>query len=203
VAFGVLILLVIGSGVIVSAHYHSNDWNGVGFAPEQPAPFSHQLHAGELRMDCRNCHTTVETSAFAGMPSTQTCLNCHSQISTDAPMLRPIIQSAARDAPLQWIRVTHLPDYVYFDHSIHVNKGVSCITCHGEVGKMEITAKAGSLTMKWCLDCHRAPGPQLHPSSEIFAALSPTASPHAKPAELLRLYHINTENLTNCSTCHH
>jgi hypothetical protein len=137
------------------------------------------------------------------MPSTQTCLTCHSQIFTDKPMLRPVIQSETKNMPLQWIQVTHLPDYVYFDHSIHVNKGVGCTTCHGEVGKMARTATGERLTMRWCLDCHRDPGPRLRPSSEIFAATSPPAGSRAEPAELLRFYHIHTENLTNCSTCHH
>ncbi len=202
VGLGAAALMLIGSGFMVSAHYQSADWNRVGYAPKQPVPFSHRLHAGELRIDCRNCHTTVETSAFAGMPSTQTCLSCHSQLSAGAMLLRPVILSAARDVPLQWIRVTHVPDYVYFNHGIHVTKGVSCITCHGEVGKMDVTTKRRSLSMRWCLDCHRAPGSRLCPRSEIFAATSPPPSPGPDPAELLGLYHIQTANLTDCSTCH-
>ena len=197
------VVLVISSGFVASAYYHSAYWNGIGFAPVQPEPFSHRKHAGDLRIDCRNCHATVETSAFAGMPSTETCLTCHSQLMTDTPALKPVMESDARRVPLQWSRVTQLPDYVYFDHSIHVNKGVGCTTCHGEVGTMTLTARAEPLTMRWCLDCHRDPGPRLHTSSAIFAATSPAARPHRQPEELLRFYHIHTENLTNCSTCHH
>jgi NAD-dependent SIR2 family protein deacetylase len=197
------VLLVIGSGFIASAYFHSASWYGTGFAPAQPVPFSHRKHAGELRIDCRNCHATVESSAFAGMPSTETCLACHSQLLIDAPELRPVIESDARRVPLQWNRVTRLPDHVFFDHSIHVNKGVGCTTCHGEVGKMGITAKDQPMTMRWCVDCHRDPGPRLRPHSGLFAATSPATRSGPSPAELLRSYHIHPETLTNCSTCHH
>jgi hypothetical protein len=196
-------VLIISCGIVASAYYHSAYWNGIGFAPVQPVPFSHRKHAGDLRIDCRNCHASVETSAFAGMPSTETCLTCHSQLMTDAPALKPVMQSDARRVPLQWIRVTQLPDHVYFDHSIHVSKGVGCIGCHGEVGNMALTIKSEPLTMRWCLDCHRDPGPRLFPPSGIFAATSPPAQAPEHQMELLRFYHIHTENLTNCSTCHH
>jgi hypothetical protein len=198
-----VVLVVTCSGFVASAYYRSPYWNRIGFAPTQPVPFSHRHHAGELRIDCRNCHASVETSAFAGLPSTETCLSCHSQIFTDTSLLQPVIQSAARNVPLQWSRVTRLPDHVYFNHSIHVNKGVSCVTCHGEVGQMALTAKSEPLTMKWCLDCHRDPGPRLHPPSDIFAALSPPAPLPGAQEALVRSYHIHAENLTNCSTCHH
>lgn len=198
-----VVLLLTGSGFMASAYYHSGYWNKIGFAPQQPVQFSHRHHAGELRIDCRFCHATVETSAFAGMPATQTCLSCHSQIFTNTPMLQPVMESAARNVPLQWSRVTHLPEHVYFDHSIHVNKGVSCVTCHGAVGNMALIAKSEPLTMRWCLDCHRDPGPRLRPASALFAATSPAAQLPRQPTELLRLNHIHAENLTNCSTCHH
>ena len=149
---GGAVLLVIGSGFMASAYFHSASWDGIGFAPAQPVPFSHQKHAGDLRIDCRNCHATVETSAFAGMPSTETCLTCHSQLMTDMPALKPVMESEASGVPLQWNRVTQLPDYVFFDHSIHVTNGVGCTSCHGEVGNMAITAQSESLTMRWCLD---------------------------------------------------
>jgi hypothetical protein len=196
------VVLVTGSGFMASTYYRSTYWNRIGIAPTQPVPFSHRHHAGELRIDCRNCHATVETSAFAGMPSTQTCLNCHSQIFTNTPLLRPVIESAAHNLPLQWNRVTRLPDHVYFDHSIHVNKGVSCTTCHGEVRQMALMAKGEPLTMRWCLDCHRDPGPRLHPASEIFAAASPPTRSRGQMEALLRSYHIHPEILTNCSSCH-
>jgi hypothetical protein len=195
-------VLATGSAFLASAYYHSASWYGVGFAPVQPVPFSHRKHAGDLRIDCRNCHATVETSAFAGMPSTETCLACHSQLMTNAPALKPVMESDAHRVPLQWNRVTRLPDYVYFDHSIHVSKGVGCATCHGNVGTMAITTQRKPLTMRWCLDCHRNPGPRLVPPSEIFAATAPRHQPPGPQVELMRFYHIHTENLTNCSTCH-
>jgi hypothetical protein len=197
------VLLVTGSGFMASAYHHSDYWNLIGFAPRQPVEFSHRHHAGELRIDCRFCHATVETSAFAGMPSTQTCLSCHSQIFTNTSLLQPVLASAERNRPLQWSRVTHLPDYVYFDHSIHVNKGVSCTTCHGEVGRMALMAKAEPLTMRWCLDCHRDPGRRLLPPAAIFAAKTSPAPLPGRPEALLRLLHLHPANLTNCSTCHH
>ncbi len=200
---GGAVLAVIGSGFVASAYFHSASWEGIGFAPAQPVPFSHQVHAGKLRLDCRDCHSTVETSAFAGMPSTEVCLACHSQVMTDAPALTPVMDSEARRVPLPWSRVTHLPDHVFFDHSIHVGKGVSCVTCHGDVGTMAVIAKSEPLTMRWCLDCHRDPGPRLVPPSAIFASTAPHAPAPAQPMELLRYYHVRTGNLLNCSTCHH
>jgi len=196
------VVLFTASGIMASVYFHSASWEGIGFAPTQPVPFSHELHAGELRLDCRNCHTTVETSAFAGMPSTETCLACHSQLPV-TPAYQPVVASYARRVPLRWIRVTRLPDHVYFDHSIHVNKGVSCASCHGDVGKMTVITQSKPLTMRWCLDCHRNPGPQLRPANEVFAAKQPSTRSGPPSAELLRSYHIHTGNLTNCSTCHH
>ncbi len=197
------VVLVTASGIVAPAYFHSASWEGIGFAPAQPLPFSHELHAGELRIDCRNCHATVETSAFAGLPATETCMACHSQLLTPASALQPLMASDAYRMPLQWVRVTRLPDHVYFDHSIHVGKGVSCISCHGEVGKMAVLSQREALTMRWCLDCHRNPGPRLTSSRGIFAATMPTSRSGPPPAEMLRFYHIHTENLTNCSTCHH
>jgi hypothetical protein len=203
VVLGAAVFLAAGAGYMAWAYHQSDYWNRIGFAPAQPVQFSHRHHAGELRIDCRFCHATVETSAFAGMPSTQTCLNCHSQIFTNTAMLQPVIQSAARNVPLQWNRVTHLPDHVFFDHSIHVNKGVGCTTCHGEVANMALMAKAEPMTMRWCLDCHRDPGPQLRPAAEIFSATSPVVPSRGPQVELMQHYNIHPANLTNCSTCHH
>jgi hypothetical protein len=177
---GSVALLASGAYAIFQ-YYHSPYWHGVGLAPDQPVLFSHRHHAGELRIDCRFCHATVETAAFAGMPATQTCLGCHSQLFTDTAMLRPVVNSATQDEPLRWARVTRLPDHVHFDHSIHVAKGVTCTTCHGDVDRMALVAKARPLDMRWCLDCHRDPTARVPASTENI---------HARP-------------LTNCSTCHH
>ncbi|MEO9114511.1 MAG: cytochrome c3 family protein [Lacunisphaera sp.] len=199
----VALLLVVGSSIFASVYFHSASRQGIGFAPAQPVRFSHQLHARELRIDCRNCHAAVETSAFAGMPSTETCQACHSQLLTNAPALKPVMESSARKVPLQWTRVTRLPDYVFFDHSVHVNKGVSCINCHGEVGRMDLIAQKAPLTMRWCLDCHRNPAPNLRPASSVFAATLSATRSGPTPAELFLSDHIHPEVLTNCSTCHH
>lgn len=197
------VLLVGGVALLALDYYHSPYWHRVGIAPDQPVLFSHRHHAGELRIDCRYCHATVETSAFAGMPSTRTCLTCHSQVFTDTPMLQPVVRSGTLDEPLRWRRVNALPDHVYFDHSIHVAKGVGCTTCHGQVGAMALTAKAEPLTMRWCLDCHRDPAPNLRPREEVFAPtwMAP-ANQGERGRELLRALQVHPSHLTNCSTCH-
>jgi hypothetical protein len=203
VAIGSVVLLVVASGSLAYAYYESSYWNREGVAPLQPVLFSHRHHAAELRIDCRNCHSTVETGAFAGMPSTHTCLACHSQIFTTTSMIRPLLESEAANVPLQWNRVNRLPSHVYFNHSIHVAKGVACITCHGEVGKMPLTMKAEALTMRWCIDCHQDPGPRLSERSDLFQAVLTVHPGKRSPGELSQFYHVRTDTLTNCSTCHH
>jgi hypothetical protein len=173
----------------------------VNVAKDQPVPFSHKHHAGELGLDCRYCHTAVETSSFAGMPPTQTCMTCHSQVWVNSPMLEPVRASYRDDKSIPWVRVNAVPDYVYFNHSIHVNKGVGCITCHGPVADMPLTWRANTLQMSWCLDCHRNPEKYVRPKDEVF-------NPHyAMPPnqleigmELVKKYKI--QSLTNCTTCH-
>src|SRR5580700_4198646 len=140
----------------------------VNEAREQPVPFSHKHHAGELGIDCRYCHTTVEKSSFAGVPPTQTCMTCHSQIWVNSPMLEPVRASYRDDKSIQWTRVNAVPDFVYFNHSIHINKGIGCTTCHGPVGDMPLTWRANTLQMGWCLDCHRAPEKFVRPRDQVF-----------------------------------
>ncbi len=169
----------------------------------QPVPFSHEHHVSGLGLDCRYCHTSVEKARFAGMPPTETCMTCHSQIWTNAQMLAPVRESLAKNKPMAWTRVHRLPDYVYFDHSIHVAKGVGCTTCHGDIGQMRLTRQADPLTMQWCLDCHRNPAPHLRPGEAIF---DPKWQPPKDQAEvgpkLVAAYHINTGHLTDCTICH-
>jgi hypothetical protein len=204
VVLGGAALAAVSTAYAVFQYYRSPYWNGVGMRPAQPVLFSHRHHAGELRIDCRYCHTSVESAAFAGMPSTHTCLTCHSQIFTDTPMLQPVVASAVRDEPLRWTRVNALPDHVYFDHSIHVAKGVGCTTCHGEIGDMPLTAKGEPLTMRWCLDCHRDPAPNLRPREEIFQpSWQPPADQPERGRALAAALHLHTAQLTSCSTCHH
>lgn len=176
---------------------------GQDVVPDQPVPFSHEHHVGGLGIDCRYCHTSVENARFAGLPPTETCMTCHSQIWTNAEMLAPVRASLADKRPIRWKRVNALPDYVYFDHSIHISKGVGCTTCHGPISRMSLTRQAAPLTMQWCLDCHRDPAKALRPREAVF---DPNWKPAADAAEagrkLMAAYHIHTDHLTDCSICH-
>jgi len=169
----------------------------------QPVPFSHVHHVGDLGLDCRYCHTGVETSPVAGVPPTHVCMTCHSQLYTQTAMLAPVRESIAEDRPIRWNKVNKLPDYVYFDHSIHIAKGVGCSTCHGTVDQMPLMRQAAPLTMGWCLNCHRDPTPYLRPQSAVF---DPDWKPPADQAEqgrkLLVKYLIDNHHLTDCSVCH-
>jgi hypothetical protein len=175
----------------------------VGLVQPQPVPFSHKHHVGGLGIDCRYCHVAVERSAHAGMPTTETCMTCHSQVWTNATMLAPVRDSLADHRPLRWRRVHDLPDYVYFDHSIHVAKGVGCVTCHGPVDRMPLTRRAHSLTMGWCLDCHRDPAPQLRPREAVFDPEWRRGPDTPSGAALARAYGIApASRLIECSVCH-
>ncbi len=172
------------------------------FAPEQPVPFSHKHHVSGLGLDCRYCHTTVEKSSNAGMPSTAICMTCHSQIWTNAAMLAPDRQSLAEHKPIRWTRVYTLPDYVFFDHSIHIAKGVGCTECHGPIGDMSLTWKAKTLYMSWCLSCHRDPDPHLRPKEEVFNPHWQRTPSTPSGQTLAAEYHVNTSNLSDCGICH-
>jgi hypothetical protein len=169
----------------------------------QTVPFSHQHHVGGLGIACGYCHTSVEQSRYAGLPPTETCMTCHSQLWTNAPMLAPVRKSLAEGKPLRWNRVNRLPDYVYFDHSIHVAKGIGCSSCHGSVDDMPLMQQAAPLTMGWCLDCHRNPVPALRPENAIYD-MNWHAPPdqHERGQALLKHYHVTTSHLTDCSICH-
>jgi len=177
---------------------------GVGVARRQPVPFSHKHHVGDDGIDCRYCHTSVEESAFAGIPPTKTCMNCHTQIWADSPMLEPVRESWRTGRSLEWVRVHKLADFVYFNHSIHVNKGVGCSTCHGRVDQMPLIAKANSLYMEWCLECHRAPERFVRPREYVFSMeYQPPEDQLSLGRKLVKEYRIqSTAYLTSCSTCH-
>lgn len=168
---------------------------------DQPVPFSHEHHVAGLGIDCRYCHTSVEKSSFAGIPPTETCMTCHSQVWRDAPVLAPVRESWTTGKRLHWSRVNDLPDYVYFNHSIHVQKGIACVSCHGRVDEMPLMWKANSLYMKWCLDCHRAPERNVQPKSEVFVMQEPQVDP-ARGMELMRAHGIPNRRLDDCSICH-
>jgi hypothetical protein len=169
---------------------------------EQPVPFSHKHHVAGIGIDCRYCHTSVETSAFAGIPPTETCMSCHSQIWADSPMLEPVRESFRSGRSLEWTRVHDLPDFVYFNHSIHVTKGgIGCATCHGRVDQMPLMWKENTLHMEWCLDCHRAPEKYVRPRDQVFRMdYVPAEDQTALGARLVAEYRIR--KLTDCSVCH-
>lgn len=148
-------------------YWFSPEYTDVGYAPEQPVPFSHKLHAGELAMDCRYCHANVERSALATVPPTKICMNCHQLVARDAESLAPIRDSAASGEPMRWVRVHKVPEYAYFDHSVHLRAGVGCSSCHGDIRSMEVVTQQEPLSMGWCLDCHRAPEMHLRPQDEL------------------------------------
>jgi hypothetical protein len=170
-------------------------------AREQPIQFSHERHVAGNGLDCRYCHTSVEESSFAGIPPTKTCMTCHSQIFSTSPYLEPVRLSFRSDRPIERTRVHDLPDFVYFNHSIHVNKGVGCTTCHGQVDRMPLMWQEHSLQMEWCLDCHRNPERYVRPREAVFRVdYAPPANQRELGTRLVAEYHIR--RLTNCSTCH-
>ena len=159
----VLGLLAVG----VVWYFFSPEFTDVGYAPKQPIPYSHKLHVGELGLDCRYCHVSVEVSPVSNIPPTQTCMNCHTVIKRDSELLEPLRESAASGRPLRWVRVHNLPDYAFFNHAVHVRAGVGCVSCHGRIDQMEVVTQAKPLSMGWCLDCHRNPAQHLRPTEEV------------------------------------
>jgi hypothetical protein len=194
-------ILVIALVTALAAINESPYITEVGVARSQPVPFSHKHHVGDDGIDCRYCHTSVEESSFAGIPPTKTCMNCHTQIWSESPMLEPVRESFRSDRAIQWTRVHNLPGFVYFDHSIHIHKGVGCSTCHGRVDQMPLTWRENTLYMDWCLDCHRAPERYVRPRDQVFnmAYVAP-ADQIDLGMKLVREYRIR--KLTSCSTCH-
>lgn len=174
----------------------------VGVVREQPVQFSHQHHVGDAGLDCRYCHTSVEDSSFAGIPPTKTCMNCHSHLFAESEMLQPVRESFQTGKPLRWTRVHDLPDFVYFDHSIHIHKGVACVTCHGQVNEMPLMWREHTLHMQWCLECHREPELYVSERKDVFH-MEPTPQSKAggpTPLELVDAYQIQSK--TSCYICH-
>jgi hypothetical protein len=170
-------------------------------AQAQPVPFYHLHHVGGMGLDCRYCHTSVDRSATAGIPPTKTCMNCHSQIFNQSPTLEPVRASWRTGAPIEWVKVHDLPDFVYFNHSAHVNKGVGCTTCHGPVDKMAYVWQEKSLLMEWCLDCHRQPEKYLRPKGEVYSTAWRAPSNQLELGRKLKAeYDVKTQ--VTCSTCH-
>jgi hypothetical protein len=195
----VFLLVALGFALVVWRG-HEDEGATQDEVVEQPIPFSHKHHVGDVGLDCRYCHTTVEHRASAGLPSTQVCLNCHSQLFADAPLLAPLRESARTGVPIAWKQVHQLPDFVYFDHSIHVAKGVGCIECHGRVDQMPLMRRVASLHMAWCVECHRNPLPHLRDPAHVFSMLPLNDSDAATVQMISKLQ--NEQRLTDCSTCH-
>ena len=205
-----LVILAIGFSTylpLVTWLFIAPETTDVGYRPEQPVSFSHKLHAGDLKMDCRYCHSTVESTAFAAIPDTKICMNCHASIKSDADTLKLVCESYSTGEPISWIKIHDQPDFVFFNHSAHVNHGVGCVSCHGRIDEMEVVHQDKSLSMAWCLECHRDPTPYLRPRSEItnmeWSAADVGKTQDELGKELLKKYEIPTSTfLTNCTACH-
>jgi menaquinone reductase, multiheme cytochrome c subunit len=186
--------------VLITLVFHPRN-SAIGYAPAQPVPFSHALHAGELGLDCRYCHTTVEHAAQASVPPAETCMNCHQTIFTESAKLLLVRESHATGKAIPWVRVHDLPDYAYFDHSAHVRAGIGCVSCHGRVDRMEVVAQREALTMSWCLDCHRNPEPHLRPLDQVTSMdWTPAEDPSVLGRRLREVHTIDPS--TDCTTCH-
>lgn len=203
----------LGGGLLVIGliwYYFSPEFYEVGYMPEQPVFYSHELHAGQLGMDCRYCHATAEVSKHASIPPTQTCMNCHGQIQTQSQALLPVRESWATGQPIEWVKVNHLPDYAHFSHAVHVNVGVGCESCHGRIDQMEVVYQVGPMSMAWCLDCHRAPEEHLRDPALVtqMGYLDEVRSDRdTYQAHIERnLQRIASEGINppeNCSACHY
>jgi len=200
-SIAVALFLAAGAGFALWTVAHSGVVTRQGLVLPQPVPFSHDHHVGQIGIDCRYCHTAVEKSYAAGIPPSQTCMNCHNQLWTNAELLEPVRASYRDGTPLKWNRVNDLPGFVYFNHSIHVAKGVACVTCHGQVNKMPLMYQAESLQMEWCLACHRDPVQNIRPRDKVTDVLwQPPAGFEAEQLKLAAEY--NVQSKTSCSTCH-
>jgi hypothetical protein len=198
-----VIFLVSAVTWISISMYDSGYTTNVNTPVEQPVPFSHKRHVDGNGISCEYCHTSVATSSYAGIPPTFTCMTCHSQIFVRSPMLQPVRTSFQTKTPLNWIRVNDLPEFVYFNHSIHIAKGVGCVTCHGRIDQMPLTWRQNTLFMSWCLDCHRAPEQYLRPREEVFSMeWKPKEDQLVLGRRLVKEYNVQVHRITDCSTCH-
>lgn len=197
------VLLLAGLAALGYLFVKSPYMTGVGLAREQPVPFSHRQHVSGLDLDCRYCHSSVETNDFAGIPPTEVCMGCHAQVTPDAPILESVRASFENDQSLEWVRVHSLADFVYFNHAVHIQKGIGCETCHGRVDQMTGIVKTESLRMDWCLACHRAPEEFVRPREQVFTMgwQSPADQATLGP-QLVTEYGIKVDQLADCSICH-
>ena len=201
------LMVIVGLGIFFVigyyAYWRSSYVTNVGIVADQPIPFSHQHHIKGMKMDCRFCHASVELTGTAGMPSTEVCMGCHSQILKDSPVLKPLRDSFTYKKPVRWTRVHQLPDFVYFNHAIHVHQGAACIHCHGQIDQMPLTVQAKPMTMEFCLECHRHPEYYLRPREQVFSMDPGKTDLQSKRADdFLSKYSIDKNRLTNCYECH-
>ena len=201
----IIVYLVVLSGIVTAGanYYMTPKYTRVGYAPVQPVPYSHALHAGQLGIDCRYCHSNIEKSGVANLPTAQTCMNCHNQVKKDSPLLAVVRHSYETGEAVPWVKIHQVPDYAYFNHSIHVNRGVSCVECHGKINEMEVVAHAKPLSMGFCLDCHRNPAGFVREKGDIYNLDSPTiAEKSGLEAAHKFLTDRNIKPPQSCSGCH-
>ena len=193
---------VLSVGLVGFVWYFFSPWyTDVGYRPVQPVPYSHRLHAGEMGIDCRYCHASVERSPVANVPPTSACMNCHKTVRRDSPLLEPLRVSATTGRPMRWVRVHKLPDFAYFRHDVHVAAGIGCVTCHGRIDEMDVVMQMKPLSMSWCLDCHRNPGPNRRPVSEVTnMKWTPPKDRDALAARLQQEHPVKPP--VECSGCH-
>lgn len=201
----ILLFVIVLGGVATAGitYYVTPKYTRVGYAPTQPVPFDHSLHAGQLGINCVYCHTNVEKSEHSNVPATHTCMACHSIIKKDSPLLAPVRASYETGDPVPWVRIHKAPDYVYFNHSVHVNRGISCVECHGKVNEMQVVFQAHPQSMSWCLDCHRAPETKLRPIDQVTNLDWQPASPEEQLRQGTEFKkNWNVKPPQSCSGCH-
>lgn len=201
----IVIFLVVLAGIATAGanYYMTPKYTRVGYAPVQPVPYSHALHVGQLGLDCRYCHSNVDKSGYANLPTAQTCMNCHNAVKPDSPLLAPVRRSYETGEPVPWVKIHDLPDFAYFNHAVHVNRGVSCVECHGKINEMEVVEHAQPLSMGFCLDCHRAPESRVRHPEDVFNLNSQTIAETEGIAAAQKFVHDwNITPPQSCTGCH-
>ena len=201
----ILIYLCVLGGIATAGvtYYMTPKYTRVGYAPVQPVPYSHALHVGQLGLDCRYCHSNVDKSGYANLPTAQTCMNCHNAVKKDSPLLEVVRNSYETGDPVPWVKVHELPDFAYFNHAVHVNRGVSCVECHGKVNEMEVVTHTQPLSMSFCLECHRDPASRVRQPEDIYDLNSPTIAATAGLEAGEKFVHDwNIKPPQSCTGCH-
>lgn len=199
----IFLVVLVGIATAAATYYMTPSYTRVGYSPLQPVPYSHALHVGQLGLDCRYCHNNIEKSGYANLPTAQTCMNCHSMVKKDSPLLAVVRHSYETGEPVPWVQIHQTPDYVYFNHSIHVNRGVSCVECHGKINEMDTVMHAKPLSMGFCLDCHRNPTARLREKSDIYNLDSlPIAEKEGLPAAVKFVHDWKINPPETCTACH-